>query len=159
MYSNTYGEVTIDKIAEIVIDKIKNEYDAYNIIIGTDSQNTDRTKVVLVIAVYNVGHGGFFFYDIHNINRIDNINKKLIYETNSSLECANRLLESIERLSSDANFDYTDIKLSIHVDAGYNGKTREIIPELVSWVRSYGYDCEVKPESYAASSIADKYSK
>ena len=38
-------------------------------------------------------------------------------------------------------------------------KTKELIPELVGWIKSCGYDCEVKPDSFVASSIADKISK
>ena len=49
----------------------------------------------------------------------------------------------------------------IHVDAGNSpdGKTRELIPDIVGWIRSCGYDCVVKPDSYTASSIADRISK
>ena len=56
---------------------------------------------------------------------------------------------------------YDNIFFSIHVDAGRSdkGKTKELIPELVGWIKACGYDCEVKPDSYAASSIADKISK
>ena len=50
---------------------------------------------------------------------------------------------------------------SIHIDAGHSnhGKTKDLIPELVGWIKSCGYDCEVKPDSFVASSIADKISK
>ncbi|MBR4734133.1 MAG: hypothetical protein IK081_15370, partial [Lachnospiraceae bacterium] len=36
---------------------------------------------------------------------------------------------------------------------------KELIPGLVGWIKACGYDCKVKPESYAASSIADRISK
>ena len=51
--------------------------------------------------------------------------------------------------------------ISIHVDAGWSdkGKTKELVPSLVGWIRACGFAAEVKPESYAASSIADKISK
>ena len=54
-----------------------------------------------------------------------------------------------------------DMAFSIHVDAGMNphGKTKELIPELVGWIKSLGYDCETKPESWVASSVADRISK
>ena len=53
------------------------------------------------------------------------------------------------------------LSLAIHVDASWNdhGKTKELIPGLIGWIRACGYDCKVKPESYAASSIADRISK
>ena len=56
---------------------------------------------------------------------------------------------------------YLNTTLSIHIDAGLNpnGKTRELIPELVGWIQSCGYDCETKPDSWVASTIADRISK
>lgn len=32
-------------------------------------------------------------------------------------------------------------------------------PEIVGWVTSCGYKCEIKPNSYTASGIANKFSK
>ena len=76
-----------------------------------------------------------------------------------SLDCATELLDAFEKNYEDSGFDYTNIQFSIHVDAGFNGPTREVIPEIVGWVKSCGYDVHVKPESFVASTIADKLSK
>ena len=56
---------------------------------------------------------------------------------------------------------YLSCPISIHVDAGNSpkGKTRELIPGLVGWIRASGYDCCTKPESFVASTIADRISK
>ena len=56
---------------------------------------------------------------------------------------------------------YLSCPIAIHVDAGNSdiGKTKELIPELVGWIRACGYDCEVKPDSFVASTIADRLSK
>ena len=48
---------------------------------------------------------------------------------------------------------------SIHVDAGKNGPSCKVIPEIVGWIHACGYKAVIKPESVAACSIADKYSK
>jgi predicted RNase H-related nuclease YkuK (DUF458 family) len=45
------------------------------------------------------------------------------------------------------------------MDIGEHGPTSKYIQELEGWVRATGYDYEIKPNSYAASTIADKYSK
>ena len=161
MISPTYGNVTIEEIANIIKNNIVNNKDSnYHITIGTDSQNfCDVTKVVTVIAVCNIGKGGFFFYQTTKIKEpIKNIRLKLTYETQLSLECANKLLETLEAISDDS-FDYTELDYAIHVDAGYNGKSKQLINDLVSWVTSSGFPCEIKPCSFAASSIANKYSK
>ncbi|NLV77640.1 MAG: hypothetical protein GX023_11860, partial [Tissierellia bacterium] len=52
-----------------------------------------------------------------------------------------------------------DFGISIHVDAGKNGQSSKLIPEIVGWIKACGFGCETKPNSYAASSIADKYTK
>ena len=158
--SPTYGQLTYDEVVSKIIEIVsKNPHDEFNITIGTDSQNFDQTKIVLVIVLHKVHKGGVFFYHISKINRIDNIRQKLFTETQMSLDCAEKLLGIFEKRFEETGFDYTNMQFTIHVDAGQNGKTKSVIPEIVAWVKSCGYDCITKPDSYAASSIADKYSK
>lgn len=158
--SPTYGNLTTNEVVNKIIETInKNPDNKFNITIGTDSQNFDKTKIVLVIVLERLGKGGIFFYQVSKINRIDDIRTKLFTETQMSLECADKLLKYFEEEFDKTGFDYTKYHFSIHVDAGENGKTKSVIPEIVGWVTSCGYDCVTKPKSYAASSIADKYSK
>ena len=160
MTSPTYGEVSIDRIADIIREKVTEKPGEYNVMIGTDSQNFDKTKMVLVIALHDVGRGGIFFYEIQRVNKITNIGQKLIYETNLSLDLASKLVEELDRLKADKGFDYPNlINIGIHVDAGVNGPSKQVIPEIVGWIKACGYEAIVKPNSYAASSIANKYSK
>ena len=132
----------------------------YNIIIGTDSQNHAKTKVVNVICLTCGGHGGIFFYEITRIPLIRDVRIKLQTETNESLNTATKLVELLE---SDKQYEEMlfACPISIHIDAGNSpkGKTRELIPEIVGWVRACGYECKVKPDSFCASSIADRISK
>ena len=160
MRSITYGDVDLPKIVSIIDNYVaKNPHNEYQVIIGTDSQNFDKTKIVLVIAVLQVSKGGIFFYDISRVNRITNIKQKLFTETQMSLDCATKLLDEFEKYYEETGFDYTKLSFSIHVDAGVNGPTKEVIPEIVGWVKSCGYDVHVKPESFVASTIADRLSK
>lgn len=153
MFSPTYGEVTYEKMIEIIKNFIgKSPHSTYNISVGTDSQNFDYTKTVMVVAVHRVGSGGIFFYDIKKVKKITNISQKLFFETSSSLDIATKLSETLQR-------EKIDFGISIHVDAGKNGQTSKLIPEIIGWIKACGFDCETKPNSYAASSIADKYSK
>lgn len=161
--SPTYGNLQIgqipDKILTFYLDHTK--YDApVHIIVGTDSQNFDDTKIVSVVAVICEGHGGMFFYEITRHALIQDVRTKLHTETNDSLKVAETLVEIME---SDKKYEemYLNCPIAIHVDAGNsrNGKTRELIPELVGWIRACGYDCSVKPDSFVASTIADRISK
>ena len=51
----------------------------------------------------------------------------------------------------------TKYDIEIHVDIGKIGDTREMINEIVGMVRGSGYTVKTKPESYAASKVADRY--
>lgn len=159
MKSITYGEVNIKDIAKIIQNKVEKNPTNYNLMIGTDSQNHDKTKMVSVIALHEIGHGGIFFYETKYINKIKDINRKMLYETSCSLELANELVSELENLIEN-DFDYSQyIHLEIHVDIGKNGDSKQTIPEIIGWIRSCGYEVTIKPDSYAASSIANKYSK
>ncbi|MDT8715149.1 ribonuclease H-like YkuK family protein [Clostridium sp. 19966] len=153
MRSISYGEVTFQGMYKLICDyMLKSKGQEFKITVGTDSQNYDITKVVVVVAIWNVGHGGIFFYDIKKVNKITNVRQKIFYETSLSIELADKLLKKF----NENNLNY---EISIHVDAGDNGESGKLISEIVSWVNSCGFTCMTKPDSYAASSIANKYSK
>ena len=163
MKSPTYGKVSMDEIVNLMNDyynKNKHYGSQFQITIGTDSQNFSDTKVVIVIAMRCIGHGGIYFYEVMHVNKISDVRMKLNFETQLSLQYANNLLEKLEN-----NDEYSELYLNtdfaIHVDAGKNehGKTKDLIPEIVGWIKACGYECVVKPDSYAASTIADRISK
>jgi len=161
MVSPTFGQVTIEEAAAIIAQKAATaDKGEYNLMIGTDSQNFDTTKVVIVIALHHVGHGGIFFYEIQHVRRINNVGQKLLYETQLSLDCAEKLVNAFEALKQSGKFDYErHLVMTIHVDAGENGPSKQVIPQVVGWITSCGYQAVVKPDSFAACSIANKYSK
>ena len=146
------------KIFEFIMSDKTNSYE---ITVGTDSQNFDRTKMVEVIAVHRKGRGGTYFYNIEFVRRITNLKQKINEETSRSLLVANDLLDRLQEtfLENDMLMEDLDVSFQIHCDIGRAGKTSVLIKEIVSWVTSQGYVCLIKPDSYAASDIADKYSK
>ncbi len=160
--SPTRGNVTIKQMVEIVRDYVNAmPLEQYDITIGTDSQNFDRTKIVMVVAVHRRGKGGIFFYKVVYQKKITNIRVKLTKETSLSLALADEFLKEMEEEFYRSGFDYQadNINYAIHVDAGHDGKTNALIPEITAWVEAQGYHVKVKPDSYAASSIANKFSK
>jgi len=160
--SHTYGKLVITEIPDKLLDyyeKMKHFGSPFHITVGTDSQNFDQTKMVSVIAVVCEGHGGIFFYEISKQSLVKDVRQKLHIETMESLNVASKLVEILENDKYEELFLHSTF--SIHVDAGFSdtGKTKELIPELIGWIKSCGYDCSVKPDSYVASSIADRISK
>ncbi|OPJ59347.1 ribonuclease H-like YkuK family protein [Clostridium oryzae] len=153
MRSLTHGEVSFKRMCHLIKKYINAAQDyKYHITVGTDSQNYDITKVVVVVAVWRVGSGGIFFYDVRKVTKITNIRQKLFYETSLSIEMA-------QKLSSYLEINNSNCDIAIHIDAGNDGPSSSVIPEIVGWVKGSGFNCNTKPDSYAASSIANKYSK
>ena len=162
-HSETYGKLNIEQIPEKLLafyEMNKSAEGVFQIVVGTDSQNFNDTKMVTVIAAYKEGRGGIFFYEIDRINRITNVMQKLNTETSRSLEVMMQLAGELEEESRYKKMKENTL-LSIHVDAGWSdkGKTKELIPGLVGWNRACGFEAKCKPESFTASSIADKISK
>lgn len=161
--SDTYGKFELVEIPSKIQDyfeKMKHFDVPLQITVGTDSQNNfSTTKIVTVIAVTCEGHGGIFFYEVSNIKRISDVRMKLTEETTRSLNVMTELVEILEKSEYDKLRENSS--LAIHVDAGWSdkGKTKELIPMLVGWIKACGYDCAIKPASYCASSIADRLSK
>ena len=151
--SITHGTLT----KELLFNQIAKDLmsgDEYLITVGTDSQTYSKTKVVTVICLHKIGKGGKFFYTVEHVGQIENIRLKVYNETWRSIELAKELTE----------FLYTrnlDFDIVIHVDIGKSqkGKTADLINEIMGWVKSEGFEAHHKPDSYTASSIADRISK
>ena len=153
MKSITYGEVTDDRMLDIIKEYI-NEYPEceYEVTIGTDSQNFHITRTVIVVAIHRVGHGGIFFYDVKHVNKITNLKQKIWFETSESINLAINLAEKL--IDEDILYN-----IVVHVDVGHKGDTSKVIPEITAYVEACGFDCKIKPDSYTASVIANKYTK
>lgn len=155
--SETYGQLSIWEIPDKMLDFYYRNLvygEPIEITIGTDSQDhASITKIVSVVSIICRGHGGIFFHKTDHITKPHNIREKLEIETQKSLEVAKVILShSKDTLTNNC-------PVSIHVDAGNAGKSRDLIQALTGWVHAMGYHCEVKPDSYAASTIADRISK
>lgn len=133
----------------------------YEITVGTDSQTHSRCRIVEVICVHRVGDGGIFFYYVEYVNKIRTLKNKIIEETSRSINNATGLIDevSVQLIDYDIDIDNLNIHFQIHCDIGHYGKTAALIKEITTWVESLGYEAVIKPNSYAASGIADKISK
>ena len=162
-YTGSNKPIEFENIPDAILayyNKNKDVAPTIQIVIGTDSQNFSDTKVVSVICVLAKGHGGIFFYQITREPFIRDVRRKLHVETNDSLNLATQLVDALE---ADVKYQdlYLDCPIAIHVDAGNSekGKTKDLIPELVGWIKACGYSAFTKPYSMAASSVADRISK
>lgn len=151
--SISYGILTKEQVFETIAKETKGHEKEYEVMIGADSQGfSDCTKVVAVVVLYNVGHGGKFFYRTEHLEKFPTMREKIYNEAQESLNIAKDFVTYM--------YDHdVDIHTVIHVDIGVDGKTRDFIDEIVGWITSEGFEAFYKPNSIAASFIADYYSK
>lgn len=153
-YSPTYGPVDLSLVREKILFFLSQDPEsAYQLVIGSDSQphNGNGVGFVTAIVVHRIGKGGIYFWrrivsPAHFVLR-----QRMYQEALFSLETA----EEVLALMGKDGFTKYDVE--IHVDVGNGGETREMIAEIVGMVRGSGFAVKIKPESYAASKVADRY--
>ncbi|MCY9401673.1 ribonuclease H-like YkuK family protein, partial [Bacillus haynesii] len=52
-----------------------------------------------------------------------------------------------------------DLTLEVHLDIGKKGMTKDLIQEMTGRITSMGICAKIKPDSYTASSYANRYTK
>lgn len=142
----------------------------YSLIIGTDSQTRNsngkpQIDYVTAIIVYRKGRGGRYFWrkEKHPISSRSAglqgagksklmLREKIYNETLLSLDVAQKIVPEIRKHIPPSKYD-----LEIHIDVGPLGPTRDMIREVVGMVQGNGYTAKTKPESWGASSVADKH--
>jgi len=153
-HSPTYGKIDIDKLKKIIKDFMAaDKKSRYEIIVGTDSQKFDKDSFDFVSAliVHRVGFGGIYFWKREIIRKKMSLKERIYTEATLSLQTAEIF---IKFLKTNGISRYN---IQIHVDIGHNGETRAMIAEVVGMIRGSGYQIKIKPESYAASKVADRY--
>lgn len=130
----------------------ENPDDSYRLIVGTDSQLRDETCFVTALIVHRQGKGGRFFYTRRWEEHTRSLRQRIFYEASLSLNLASLLAEKLSESGHEFNME-------IHLDVGTNGATKTLVKEVVGMVNGSGFLCRIKPESYGASTVADRYTK
>lgn len=150
--SPTKGEMTLEEAVKDMKNYIGESSVPVEIVVGTDSQNTDQTRFVVVFAMYRIGQGGRFFYHVEKTKLVKDLRTKIYQETQMTLKFA-------EALANEMIEQEVYHNIIIHVDIGTKGKTKELIAEIKGWVIGEGYEIYIKPECYAACAIANMLTK
>ena len=126
----------------------------YKIFIGSDSEGhaVENTDFVTAVVVHRVGNGGRYFWRRAELKKFHTLRDRIIQEVLLSIDAAKEILESLKKIKDVPDFDF-----EIHVDVGEKGPTKTIIQEVVGMVRAYDFEPRIKPESYAATNVADRY--
>ncbi len=147
----------------------KDPSSSYKLAIGSDSQVKDFTRFITAIHIHRVGHDGIgkgawgCIKEYIVPRRILSLREKISIE--ASLTQETLCLFDDDRVSEivDIILPYiykgADFTLEAHIDIGKNGATRDMIQEMVGRFSGMGINAKIKPDSYAASSYADRYTK
>ena|SRR3989338_7199731 len=153
-YSPTLGSLTIEELKKRVSHYMSLDANSsYRIIVGADSQK-GRSGVydfVVALVIHRVGSGGVYFWKREIVNQKMGLKERMYREAIMSLTSA----EDLSALFRDNGISKYNVE--IHVDIGRNGETKELITEISGMVRANGYSVKIKPDSFAASNVADRH--
>ncbi len=156
LFNSTTGlKLDNRQVTKEVVDFILEKKDRrYKIFIGSDSEGhaSDNTEFVTAVVVHRVGNGGRYFWRRKALKRFHTLRDRIIQEVLLSLKTAEEILESLKGFENLPEFDF-----EIHIDVGEKGETKSIIQEVVGMVRAYDFEARIKPESCAATNVADRY--
>lgn len=152
--SPTYGKVHLDELKRLVSAFMGQDKKAqYEVIVGSDSQKVKNNQYDFVSAliIHRVGGGGIYFWKRQMIDKKMSLKERIYTEATMSLTTSENFV-SFFKENGIAKYN-----IQIHVDIGRNGETRTMITEVVGMIRASGYEIRIKPDSYGASKVADKY--
>ena len=116
--------------------------------IGTDSQQASGvTKFTTAIVSYEPGHGGTYAFIRYKSRRIEALRERLLAETWKSVELAMLVTQHIP----------SDTKIVVHLDVNESirFKSGKYAGDLIALVTAQGFNAEIKPNAFAASTLAD----
>ena len=154
--SPTKGKMTLKDVFEDIIGYIReNPREQHKLIIGTDSQThlDDEIIFVTAIIIHRVGKGGRYYFHRKKQHFVQSLRQRIFFETSFSLDVAGRFTAL---LSEDG---HAHLNVEIHLDVGEMGDTKELIREVVGMVIGSGFGARIKPGSYGATKVADRYTK
>ena len=155
LFNSSFGlklnpEQVVRAISDFIALDPKREY---KIIVGSDSERRpeDKADFVTAIVVHRVGNGGRYFWRHLEAENIHTLRDRMWQEVLLSLEVSKELAILLKNAGLDK------CAFEIHVDVGEVGATRTMIQELVGAVRANNFEARIKPDSFAASKVADRH--
>ncbi|MGB9682484.1 MAG: ribonuclease H-like YkuK family protein [bacterium] len=152
--SPTKGKLIFEEMFREIISFIQEDpKELYHLIVGTDSLPGEEVCFVTAVIIHRIGYGGRYFYRKITNNHMRSLRQRIFYEATLSLETAGLITSELSKNG------VSELPIEIHIDIGTKGETKQLIKEVVGMITSSGYAAKIKPESFGASKVADKYSK
>jgi predicted RNase H-related nuclease YkuK (DUF458 family) len=161
-FSPSKGNLSLEQVIKEIFGYMQESPEhRYEVVVGCDSPSSEKPFFPIAIVVLRTGFGGRFFlkkmqYPDNFLKRFANMNWKnrILQEVYLSCELALSLREILEKenkLGLKYQFEY------IHADVGEVGKTKEMVKEVTGLIISNGFTPRIKPQSFAATVVADWY--
>ncbi len=156
--------MSFNEVCQQIVSFIKSDpSSSYKLSVGTDSQVGNSTVFVSCIHVHRIGKGAIGFLHKCEVKRqIFNLREKIYLETCFSLQLAylfnNEWIRAIKNAVNNIGKS-RGVTFEFHIDVGTKGKTRKLINEMVGMVKGLEFIPRIKPDSYCASSFADRFTK
>ena len=147
MWNDLSGnEHEIKEIAKLI-------HELTHVMVGTDSQLVGGSwNIATAICLYTPGKGGRVFYKREKKERstYQNLDGRLLDEVYRSVTAA----DEIKNLCPNA-------KINIHADIASDPgcSSNKAAKSALSFISGMGFSAIIKPDSWAASSVADKIAK
>jgi predicted RNase H-related nuclease YkuK (DUF458 family) len=121
---------------------------SFEIYVGSDSHILGGHCVfATVVAAWRPGQGGRFFYtrDTSKASNFFHLQKRLTEEAFRSIDVASEIRDSYGR------------EAEVHLDLNTERyRSSKYTKELTAIVEGHGFKCQVKPEAWVSSTLADK---
>jgi predicted RNase H-related nuclease YkuK (DUF458 family) len=142
-----------DVVQEVIAFMRSDATRKYKVTIGTDSMllNTKNADFVTAIVVHRIGNGGRYFWRRFELGKFYTLRDRIIREVLISLDVAKDILNELKKS------DLPEFEFEIHADIGVNGPTNAVIQEVMGMIRAHNFEAKMKPDSYAATNVADRH--
>ena len=127
----------------------------YQVVVGSDSASSTEVRLVTAVAVHRIGNGGRYFWTRSEIFHCPTLRDRIYKETMQSIALMQELRGRLkDRLGEEF---FWDNKITVHLDVGLIGPTRELVDAVVGMVKGYGFEVAIKPDSFGAFVLADRH--
>ena len=150
-------EEMVEDLISFILEK---PHFSYELVVGCDSSSGQEPLFTLAVIIRRIGQGGRFYIQKRKLDKpFYSWKERILQEAYFSCELALDLREIIEKEKRGGRLQGVDLSFEhIHADISLGGETRDMVKEVVGFIRGNGFEPKIKPESYGASVVADKYS-
>lgn len=154
-HSPTKGVMAFDALLAEIARYIAEEPNrSYKLVIGSDSTASASTRIATVVIIHRLGCGARYFYTHSPLQVFQSLRDRIFAEAMASITLGQELRT---RLRDELGSDIMNGSTEVHVDVGENGPTKELIESITGMLRGFDFIPVIKPDSYAAFSVADRH--